>query len=106
MLTEVFRKLTKPSSGQKRNNRNARFSDLQRNNLVGLQHDLFSCFSVLMTVLFGSYATANSRAPPHAHEDTEESLNRLFEYEAANVEDHIGDKMVSDNLLLALFHQQ
>ena len=52
-----------------------------------------------MTVLFGSYATASSRAPPHAHEDTEESLNRLFEDEAANVQDHLGDKMVSDILL-------
>ena len=48
-----------------------------------------------MTVLFGSYATASSRAPPHAHEDAEESLNRLFEDEAANVQEHMGDKMVS-----------
>lgn len=50
-----------------------------------------------MTVLFGSYATASSRAPPHAHEDTEESINRLFENETANVQDDIGDKLVSDN---------
>ncbi|KAL9968128.1 hypothetical protein ACROYT_G026461 [Oculina patagonica] len=47
---------------------------------------------VLMTVLFGSYATASSRAPPHAHEDAEESVNRLFEDEATNV-DHVGDKL-------------
>lgn len=53
-----------------------------------------------MTVLFGSYATASSRAPPHAHEDTEESMNRLFENETANVQDHIGDKLVSDNFSL------
>ena len=66
----------------------------------------FFYFSVLMTVLFGSYATASSRAPPHAHEDTEESLNRLFEDEAANVQDHMGDKMVSDILLVGLFYQQ
>ena len=59
-----------------------------------------------MTVLFGSYATASSRAPPHAHEDTEESLNRLFEDEAANVEDHMGDKMVSGITLLCLYYQQ
>lgn len=64
----------------------------------------FFYFSVLMTVLFGSYATASSRAPPHAHEDTEESLNRLFEDEAANV--HMGDKMVSDIPLVCLFYQQ
>ena len=74
---------------------------VKNNNLVGLQHIQFSCFSVLMTVLFGSYATASSRAPPHAHEDTEESMNRLFENETANVQDHIGDKLVSYNFLLS-----
>ena len=58
-----------------------------------------------MTVLFGSYATASSRAPPHSYEDTEESLNRLFEDEAAKVQDHMGDKMVSDILFLGLFYQ-
>lgn len=56
-----------------------------------------------MTVLFGSYATASSRAPPHAHEDAEESMNRLFENETANVQDHVGDKLVSDNFLLSQF---
>lgn len=59
-----------------------------------------------MTVLFGSYATASSRAPPHAHEDTEESMNRLFENETANVQDHIGDKLVSDNFPLSQLCQQ
>ena len=59
-----------------------------------------------MTVLFGSYATASSRAPPHAHEDTEESMNRLFENETANVQDHISDKLVSDNFPLSQLCQQ
>lgn len=59
-----------------------------------------------MTVLFGSYATSSTRAPPHAHEDTEESMNRLFEDEVTNVQDRAGDKLVSVNLLLVLFFQQ
>lgn len=53
-----------------------------------------------MTVLFGSYATASSRAPAHAHEDAEESVNRLFEDEATHFQDHVGDKLVSVNLLM------
>ena len=48
-----------------------------------------------MTVLFGSYATSSSRAPPHAHEENEDSLNRLFDDESLDVRDHIGDKLVS-----------
>lgn len=48
-----------------------------------------------MTVLFGSYATSSSRAPSHAHEENEDSLNRLFDDESLDVQDHIGDKLVS-----------
>lgn len=48
-----------------------------------------------MTVLFGSYATSSSRAPSHAHEENEDSLNRLFDDETLDVQDHIGDKLVS-----------
>ena len=48
-----------------------------------------------MTVLFGSYATSSTRAPSHAHEDNEDSMNRLFDDEATNVQDHTGDKLVS-----------
>ena len=48
-----------------------------------------------MTVLFGSYATSSSRGPSHAHEGNEDSLNRLFDDETPDVQDHIGDKLVS-----------
>lgn len=48
-----------------------------------------------MTVLFGSYATSSTRAPSHAHEENEDSVNRLFDDEKPNVQDHIGDKLVS-----------
>ena len=58
-----------------------------------------------MTVLFGSYATASSRAPSHAHEDTEESVNRLFDDEATNVQDHVGDQLVSVIFLPILVFQ-
>lgn len=49
---------------------------------------------VLMTVLFGSYATSSTRAPTHASENTDESLNRLFDDEVAGVESQMGDKLV------------
>ena len=48
-----------------------------------------------MTVLFGSYATTSTRAPTHASEDTGDSLNRLFDDQAMDIKDHIGDKMVT-----------
>ena len=48
-----------------------------------------------MTVLFGSFATSSSRAPAHAPENNEESLNRLFEDEATDVKDQLGGKLVS-----------
>ena len=48
-----------------------------------------------MTVLFGSYATASSRAPTHAPENNEDSLNRLLDYQATEVKDLVGDKLVS-----------
>ena len=48
-----------------------------------------------MTVLFGSYATTSTRAPTHASEDTGDSLNRLFDDQATDIKDHIGDKMVT-----------
>ncbi|XP_068746522.1 ATP-dependent translocase ABCB1-like [Montipora capricornis] len=48
---------------------------------------------VLMTILFGSYATSSTRAPTHASEDTGDTLNRLFDDQATDIKDHIGDKM-------------
>ncbi|CAH3182650.1 unnamed protein product [Porites lobata] len=48
---------------------------------------------VLMTVLFGSYATASSRAPTHAPENNEDSLNRLLDDQATEVKDLVGDKL-------------
>ena len=48
-----------------------------------------------MTVLFGSYATSSTRAPSHASENTDDSMNRLFEDDATNVQNHTGDKLVS-----------
>ena len=48
-----------------------------------------------MTVLFGSYATASSRAPTHAPENNEDSLNRLLDDQATEVKDLVGDKLVS-----------
>ncbi|KAJ7390051.1 Multidrug resistance protein 1 [Desmophyllum pertusum] len=48
---------------------------------------------VLMTVLFGSYATSSTRAPSHASENTDDSMNRLFEDDATNVQNHTGDKL-------------
>ncbi|XP_022791527.1 multidrug resistance protein 1-like [Stylophora pistillata] len=51
---------------------------------------------VLMTVLFGSYATSSTRAPSHAHEENEDSVNRLFDDEKPNVQDHIGDHKLDE----------
>ncbi|XP_073235197.1 ATP-dependent translocase ABCB1-like [Porites lutea] len=48
---------------------------------------------VLMTVLFGSYATASSRAPTHASENNEDSLNRLLDDQATEVKNLVGDKL-------------
>lgn len=48
-----------------------------------------------MTVLFGSYATSSTRAPTHASENTDESLNRLFDDETTEEKDQMGDKLVS-----------
>lgn len=48
-----------------------------------------------MTVLFGSYATSSSRAPTHAPENNEDSLNRLLDDQATEVKDLVGDKLVS-----------
>ena len=48
-----------------------------------------------MTVLFGSYATASSRAPTHASENNEDSLNRLLDDQATEVKNLVGDKLVS-----------
>lgn len=48
-----------------------------------------------MTVLFGSYATSSTRAPTHASENTDESLNRLFDDGATQLKNGIGEKMVN-----------
>lgn len=48
-----------------------------------------------MTVLFGSYATSSTRAPTHASENTDESLNRLFDDGATPLKNGIGEKMVN-----------
>ena len=47
-----------------------------------------------MTVLFGSHATATSRAPCHPSAHAKESLDRLFDGETANLKDQSCDKLV------------
>jgi len=54
-----------------------------------------------MTVLFGSYATSSTRAPTHASQNTEESLNRLFDDNVTKVKNQMGDKLVGDKLFSA-----
>lgn len=56
-----------------------------------------------MTVLFGSFATSSTRAPTHASEDNDDSLNRLFDDTVADAKDLAGDKMVNaDGCLLCV----
>ena len=58
-----------------------------------------------MTVLFGSYATSSTRAPTHASENTDESLNRLFDDETTDVKNQMGDNLVSVSVF-QLFQKQ
>lgn len=41
-----------------------------------------SRFSVLMSVLFGSFANSSSQAPAHASSSSKESANRVFDTES------------------------
>ena len=63
-------------------------------NILTFNSNFLPC-RVLMTVLFGSYATSSTRAPTYASENTDESLKRLFDDETTEEKDQMGDKLVS-----------
>ena len=50
--------------------------------------------SVLMTVLFGSSATADARAPSHVTDGAEDSMERLMDHSTDNVSNDVTGKMV------------